>query len=97
MSMSALSPRVLELVERDRVADLRIAMQAAVGRVLRQRRLALGLSQADVARGVCTGRPIVARTEAGRHELTMGTLIRYARVLQCQASDILRDAEAEVA
>lgn len=96
-SMAAAAVYEQELERLHDVTGLRAALRLAVGRSVKARRLALGLTQSRVAQLVGTNRPLVARVEAGRHELSLGTLIRYARALQCQASDILRDAESEVA
>lgn len=68
-------------------------LQAAIGKAIRSRRLACGLSQGQLARKLRSYRPIVARIEAGRHSLNVETLIRFAEALSCSPSDVLADAE----
>jgi transcriptional regulator with XRE-family HTH domain len=70
-----------------------IALDVALGAVIRARRRARGQLQADIALLVDSPRPIVSRAESGRHTLTIATLLRYARALECRASDLLREAE----
>jgi transcriptional regulator with XRE-family HTH domain len=64
-----------------------------LGLVIRQRREALGLSQRDLAERVDTPRPLVSRVECRRHVLSLETLERYARALDCRPSELLAAAE----
>ncbi len=59
-----------------------------VGRALRAARLARGLTQHDVARALGTHRPIVARTEAGRHMSTLDRITRHALVVGLTLDDL---------
>ena len=68
-------------------------LQEMMAVAIRTRRQQIGLTQSELARRIGTGRPLVARVENGRHELTMGTLYRYATALQCVPSEIVREAE----
>ena len=54
----------------------------AIGRQLRARRRALGLSQAGVARRLSVSTSYVQSVEAGRANLTVGQLERVSRALQ---------------
>jgi transcriptional regulator with XRE-family HTH domain len=69
-------------------------MQQSVGAAIRTRRRALGLRQGALAARVGTHRPIVARTECGQHDVTVGTLRRYAEALGCSGAELLSEAEA---
>lgn len=51
-----------------------------IGR-LTERRVRLGLSQADVASRMGTSQPAVARLESGRSDTRLSTLARYAQAL----------------
>jgi transcriptional regulator with XRE-family HTH domain len=64
-----------------------------IGLVIRQRREALGLSQRDLAERVDTLRPLVSRVESMRHVVSLETLERYARALECKPSELLAAAE----
>ena len=48
---------------------------------LARRRIASGLSQADIARRMRTSQPAVARLESGQHDAQLSTLTRYAEAL----------------
>jgi transcriptional regulator with XRE-family HTH domain len=78
------------------VLSRRMRHQAALGRVVRRRRLERGLSQFALARLVGTHRPLVARVESGKHEVNLSTLLRYAWALKCSASDVFSEVEALV-
>jgi transcriptional regulator with XRE-family HTH domain len=78
------------------VLSRRLRHQAALGRVVRRRRLKCGLSQRALARLVGTHRPLVARVESGKHEVNLSTLLRYAWALKCSASDVFSEVEALV-
>lgn len=55
---------------------------------LRDRRLELGLSQAQVAVKMNMDQGGVARWEAGKHYPTPNTLRRLAQVLECEVEDL---------
>jgi len=74
----------------------RLRLQEALGAAFRKRRLAREMTQADVAARAGTHRPIVTRVERGRHELSLGTLVRYACALGCPLAELVREAEALV-
>lgn len=69
------------------------SLQHHVARVLRDRRKLLGLSQQQVADRAGTYRPLVARVEAGRHEITLSTIEAYARALNWTAAAVVSEAE----
>jgi DNA-binding XRE family transcriptional regulator len=59
---------------------------------LGQRRLALGLTQTEVAKRMKTSQSSIARIEAGEHDVRVDTLDRYARVLGCSVELTLKIA-----
>lgn len=65
-----------------------------LGLAIRQRRVALKLSQGELAERVGTARPLVSRVESMRHVVSLETLERYARALECKPSELLAAAEA---
>jgi ribosome-binding protein aMBF1 (putative translation factor) len=56
---------------------------------LRSMRLALGLSQAELAAKVGTSQPQIARIETGGHDPTYDTFERLARALGAQVTDVV--------
>lgn len=66
----------------------------ALGRVLRRRRLALGLSQANAAKPL--SRAFLSLVEHGRLTPSLPSLLILARRLDTSASVILRSVEAEL-
>jgi DNA-binding XRE family transcriptional regulator len=50
---------------------------------LAHRRIALGLTQAEVAKRMKTTQSAIARLESGEHDVRVGTLERYATVVGC--------------
>ena len=48
---------------------------------LTKRRVAQGLTQADVARRMGTTQPYIARLEAGANDPRLSTLLRYAAII----------------
>ena len=67
-------------------------MARAVGRVIRKRRLALGLSQEQFAERLGIHRTQVGFLERGENTTTIYTLAVVAKAFDCAASDLLRDA-----
>lgn len=66
----------------------------ALGRVIRRRRLALGLSQANAAMPL--SRAFLSLVEHGRLTPSLPSLLILARRLDTSASDILRSVESEL-
>ena len=56
---------------------------------LRSMRLALGLSQTQLAAKVGTSQPQIARIEAGRPDPTYDTFVRIARALEAAVTDVV--------
>jgi transcriptional regulator with XRE-family HTH domain len=73
------------------LVDLR--MQHALGRAIRARRKHLRLTQARLATACGADRANIARVEAGRHAVSLGTLGLVARGLCCNMSELVREAE----
>jgi transcriptional regulator with XRE-family HTH domain len=65
-----------------------------LGRVIRRRRLALGLSQANAAMPL--SRAFLSLVEHGRLTPSLPSLLILARRLDTSASDILRSVESEL-
>ena len=65
-------------------------IELVVGRNVRALREAADLSQSDVAAGAGLSRSSVANLEAGRQNITIGTLQILAQVLHTDAADLLR-------
>ena len=63
-----------------------------LGYAIRARRSALGLSQERLAELADVHRNYIGLVERGQQNLTVESLVRIARALNCKASDILRDA-----
>lgn len=77
---------------RDDVAKL----GAALGLVVRKRRLQAHLTQTRLARRAGVAFATVNRLEMGRAEMVaLGTLIRVAAALNCSCLDLLREAGIE--
>lgn len=55
----------------------------ALGAMLRARRIAAGLSRAEVARRMHSYGPIISRIERGKHDQSLDTLHRYAAAVGC--------------
>lgn len=70
-----------------RKSDLRLA--GLLGERIGTRRLALGLSQREVAARVPLGRANYARLEAGRHLPMLPTLVAVARALELDLAELL--------
>lgn len=64
-----------------------------LGRVIRERRRLLGLSQADVSRAIKCNRSYVSEIECGKQNITIRLLRELAGILQCKASTLVRSAE----
>ena len=87
---------VAELEARDGGQEVRAArarLSAMLRRdgpvTLRSMRLALGLSQAELAVKVGTSQPQIARIETGSHDPTYDTFARLAHALEAQITDVV--------
>lgn len=78
-----------EGAEHIRAARARLAanLQLATPPTLRSIRLALGLSQLQLAARIGTSQSQVARIESGTHDPTYGTFERLARALRVKVTD----------
>ena len=65
----------------------------AFGRVLRERRLALGLSQEALALEAGVDRTFVSQLERGIRQPTLATLWKLAAVLRVAPSELVRQME----
>jgi len=64
-------------------------IDAAIGARIRERRKALGMSQADLARRLDVSYQQVAKYEAGRNTLGAARLMRVAEILACSPNQLL--------
>ena len=68
-----------------------------IGRLIRDRRTALGVTQHDVANVVGTYRPIVARTERGLSVPRLDTLAAYSDALAIPMREFFKCADRALA
>jgi transcriptional regulator with XRE-family HTH domain len=68
------------------------AVLLALGRVIRDRRLALGLRQQDVAERCGFDRAYLSAIEWGKRNPTLLTVVAVAGALGCRASELLAKA-----
>lgn len=52
-----------------------------IGKVIKEQRLNMGLSQSDVARKVRMRQPDISAIEAGKENITLETLMRLCKIL----------------
>jgi transcriptional regulator with XRE-family HTH domain len=64
-----------------------------MGTVIRQRRIALGMTQTELGRLTQTDRTRVSKAEAGEFNATIRTLGRFAASLGLNLSQLIRAAE----
>lgn len=69
----------------------------AVGARLRLARQARGLTQQEVARAIASHRPIVARTEHGRHVPSLDVLARHGAAVGLSLRDLGETMDAVIA
>ena len=67
------------------------ALQALFGERLRQARVAVGMTQAEMAERSGVNVQYVGRVELGQKNLTLGTMVKLAAVVGLSVSDMLRD------
>lgn len=63
-----------------------------IGYAIRARRDTLGISQERLAEHMDRHRNYVGLVERGEQNVTVDSLVRIAKALNCQVSDLLRDA-----
>jgi transcriptional regulator with XRE-family HTH domain len=68
----------------------------AFGRVLRNHRQTMGLSQEAIGLASGNGRTFVSQLERGERGASLKTLFRLAAVLKVPPSEIVRQVEAEL-
>ncbi len=69
---------------------------AAFGHVLRERRIAAGLSQEQLAEAADLHRNYVGLVERGKNSPSLAAIASLAAALRIQASELLREAERRV-
>lgn len=78
----------------DRIDFARVAIVA--GAELRRLRVAAGLTVTDVARRTGSHRPIICRTESGRHAPSVRIIARQAVACGGSALDVTRAIDREL-
>lgn len=71
----------------------KLTPEDAFGRVLRERRLALGLTQADLESEGGLERSYISRLESGRYQVCLRGILSLARALQMTPAELMRDVE----
>ncbi|MGF6605663.1 transcriptional regulator with XRE-family HTH domain [Paraburkholderia sp. WSM4175] len=72
-------------------------VRAVFGVLLRERRLAAGLTQEQLAFEASIRRNYVSMLELGQHQPTLTMLFSLATALSCAPSDLLADLEGRIA
>lgn len=72
-------------------------LRVELGRVIRDRRLELEMSQEALGQLTLTDRTRVSKVESGEFNLTLRILVRFASAIQLSTSDLFRFAEARIA
>jgi transcriptional regulator with XRE-family HTH domain len=62
-----------------------------LGKRIRTRRTALGMSQEGLAHAAGLDRSYVGRIERGEHNLTFTALVRLCRAMQCDVAELTAD------
>ena len=68
----------------------------ALGKVIRRKREALGLSQEDLASRAGVHRTYMGSAERGERNVAVVNLERIARALGCSLEDLFREVGAEI-
>lgn len=63
-----------------------------LGTRIAQYRLALGLSQQELAKHICISREYISRIETGKATISLETFVSLANELQATADDLLIDS-----
>lgn len=66
--------------------------EAALGRIIRERRQSLGWSQEDLGFEAGLHRTYIGVVERGEKNISLKNLVLLAETLQTKASDLLREA-----
>ncbi|VGO11859.1 hypothetical protein PDESU_00406 [Pontiella desulfatans] len=66
--------------------------QEMLGIAVRERRLELDVSQEQLAEMVSVHRNYVGKIERGEQNLTIETLVRFAKTFRCKPSELLGEA-----
>jgi transcriptional regulator with XRE-family HTH domain len=65
----------------------------AVGKVVQEKRLSMGISQEELARRSSLHRTYISDVERGSRSVSLITLCKLAEALQTEVSHLVRDAE----
>lgn len=63
------------------------------GRRVRERRLALGLTQQDLAKGAGLHRSYIGEIELGKRNITLESATKIAKVLQVEVASLLEERD----
>ena len=73
-----------------------VGLQKALGKVIRERRERLGLSQEGFADLVGVHRTYMGALERGERNVSLNNLVRTARALEIRLWQLIRDAERKM-
>ncbi|MCM1121802.1 MAG: helix-turn-helix domain-containing protein [Eubacterium sp.] len=68
----------------------------SVGENIKARRLALGMTQENLAQAVGLGRSMVAQIERGSKSASIQLGVEIAKVLQCNLNDLVSEVDGNV-
>lgn len=74
----------------------RLTPEDVFGRVIRERRLALGLTQADLEAEDGLEQSYISRLEAGQYQVCLRGILHLARVLKMTPSQLLEEVERKL-
>jgi transcriptional regulator with XRE-family HTH domain len=72
-------------------AKAKLSQRKLLGNAIRKRRVALGLSQEEMAEVINCHRNYVGKVERGEQNLTVDMLVRFAGGLQCKTGVLLSE------
>lgn len=73
--------------------DKRLAPEKRIGLALRAKRIAVGLSQEELSFEAGLHRTYIGAVERGEKNVTLRNIVRLAKALKVEASDIMKTAK----
>ena len=74
-----------------------ITPEDAFGRIARERRLALGLTQAEIEGEVIMERSYISRLEAGHYQVCLRGILHLAKALKMSSAELMEQVEKKLA
>lgn len=69
----------------------------AFGRIVRERRLALGLTQAEIEGEEIMERSYISRLEAGHYQVCLRGILHLAKALKMSSAELMEQVERKLA